>query len=71
MYINGEPFVLREDGRPFKNMEVITPALICLVCIWSEHAVLRYLFSGQGRQRHHAPAAIPLWSSLHWLDQLA
>ena len=22
VYINGEPFVLREDGRPFKNMEV-------------------------------------------------
>ena len=26
VYINGQPFVLREDGRPFKNMQV-TPML--------------------------------------------
>ena len=31
VYINGQPFVLREDGRPFKNMEV--GSLCCGCCV--------------------------------------
>ena len=27
VYINGQPFVLREDGRPFKNMEACPTCL--------------------------------------------
>ena len=35
VYINGQPFVLREDGRPFKNMEVSCANIYASL---SEHA---------------------------------
>lgn len=29
IYINGRPYVLREEERPFKNMQVDTMAILC------------------------------------------
>ena len=52
VYINGQPFVLREDGRPFKNMEVGLP------CASPEVARLQATSGLHGS--HRAGRALPL-----------
>ena len=32
IYINGRPYVLREEERPFKNMQVCVLAITCKQC---------------------------------------